>query len=55
MLIKDIQWEGRTAGFLRLYLGAGYTEKSVRLDVHSHSLNIDYYKHLQLLSMLHLL
>lgn len=55
MLIKDMQWEWRTAGFLRLYLGAGYTEKSVRLGVHSYCLNIDYCKCLQLFSILHLL
>lgn len=55
MLIKDVQQECRTAGFLRVSLGAGYIENSCRLDVHTSSVSIDHYKHLQMFSILHLL
>lgn len=48
MLIKDVQQECRTAGFLRVSLAAGCIEKSCRFDVHMFSLSIDYYKHLQM-------
>lgn len=55
MLIKGVEQECRTAGFLRVSLGAGYVEKSSRFDVHTCSLSIDYYEHLQLFSILHFL
>lgn len=53
MLIKDVQWECRTAGFLRVSVGAGYIKKSCSFDVHTSSLSIHYYKHLQMFSILH--